>query len=273
MKKLLITAGIIVLCFSLIFLYATFIEPKLFTINEYKIENEKISNNHGLKIVHFSDIHYGTSIKESELKSIVNDINETEPDIIFFTGDLIDEGKDYDEDIIISVLSTLEAPLGKYFITGNHDVHENINDILLKSGFNNLNNDYKILYHEEAFVISGISSYLTDNTELSTKVHSYNQEYENINNLYSILLVHEPDIINNLNMDNYDLILAGHSHGGQVRLPFIGELYTKEGAETYYEEYYKINETDLYVSNGLGNSVLSIRLFNRPSFNLYRITK
>lgn len=78
--------------------------------------------------------------------------------------------------------------------------------------------------------------------------------------------------MDNLDLNKYDLVLTGHSHGGQVRIPFIGKLYTPEGAKKYYDEYYKINNTDLYISSGLGTSMYKFRLFNRPSFNFYRIT-
>ena len=90
--------------------------------------------------------------------------------------------------------------------------------------------------------------------------------------IYNILLIHEPDYIKDINYSKYDLILAGHSHGGQVRLPLIGSIYNPNGSKLYHNDYYKINNTDLYISSGLGTSIYDFRLFNRPSFNLYRLT-
>ena len=90
-------------------------------------------------------------------------------------------------------------------------------------------------------------------------------------NIYKILLVHEPDVIDNINID-FDLILAGHSHNGQVRLPFIGAIKKVELAEKYYEEHYTVNNKELYISGGLGTSTVKFRFFNKPSFNFYRIT-
>ena len=92
--------------------------------------------------------------------------------------------------------------------------------------------------------------------------------------IYSILLMHEPDYIDDLNINNYDLVLAGHSHNGQVRIPFIGAIKSTlpSGSKKYYDRYYKIKNTDLYISNGIGTSKINFRLFNRPSFNLYRFT-
>ena len=71
----------------------------------------------------------------------------------------------------------------------------------------------------------------------------------------------------------FNIVLAGHSHAGQVRLPFIGVLYTPKYARKYYEPYYKLDNTELYISNGLGTSEIPIRLFNRPSYNFYRLYK
>ena len=101
-------------------------------------------------------------------------------------------------------------------------------------------------------------------------------EYFNSNNDidYKIMLLHEPDFSDNV-VDNYNvnLILAGHSHNGQVRLPVIGALHTPSYAKKYYDNYYDINGTDLYISSGIGVSTINYRLFNRPSINFYRLNK
>ena len=91
---------------------------------------------------------------------------------------------------------------------------------------------------------------------------------------YKIILVHEPDISDSI-VDNYtvNLILAGHSHNGQVRLPIIGAIYTPPGAKKYYDEHYMIDDTNLYISSGIGVSSVNYRLWNRPSINFYRINK
>ena len=101
---------------------------------------------------------------------------------------------------------------------------------------------------------------------------SPNYDIETTNN-YKIALIHEPDAIDNILDKNYNLVLSGHSHGGQVRIPFVGPISTVNGAKKYYEEYYRVNDTNLYVSYGLGNTKYNLRYFNRPSFNLYRLYK
>ena len=86
-------------------------------------------------------------------------------------------------------------------------------------------------------------------------------------------LIHEPDVIEDMNVNPFDLILAGHSHAGQIRLPFIGAFILPEGAQKYYENHYKIENSDLYISNGLGVSNYNFRLFNTPSYSLYRLVQ
>ena len=88
LNKIILT---IIIIFIILVSYCTIIEPKIITINEYKIVTNTIPESfHGTKIVQFSDIHYGTTINKNQLKNIVNKINNLKPDIIVFTGDLLD---------------------------------------------------------------------------------------------------------------------------------------------------------------------------------------
>ena len=278
MKKIIIVLIIIILVISSCLLYSRFLATKGLKVKEYKVVNNKITDSyHGLKIVHLSDIHYGSTIYEKELNNIVNKINEIKPDIVVLTGDLIDNRISFDKDIIIKYLSKIEAKLGKYAVSGNHDIPiDDYNYIIKESGFLSLDNKYELIYSKsnEPIIISGIDYGEEDIGIKTEQFDKYISELkaDDIKPIYSILLVHEPDTVDNLDLNKYDLVLSGHSHGGQVRLPFIGKLYTPEGAKNYYDEYYKINNTDLYISSGLGTSMYKFRLFNKPSFNFYRIT-
>lgn len=278
MKKFIIILVIIILILGLGLLYSRFIATSGLKVKEYKVVNNKITDSyHGLKIIHLSDIHYNSTINEKELNNIVDKVNEIKPDIVVLTGDLIDERLSYDKDIIINCLSKIEAKLGKFAVSGNHDIPlDDYNYIIKESGFTSLDNKYELIYSKtsEPIIISGIGY---GDEDIGIKTEQYDKyiselKADDIKPIYSILLVHEPDTVDNLDLNKYDLVLAGHSHGGQVRIPFIGKLYTPEGAKKYYDEYYKINNTDLYISSGLGTSMYNFRLFNRPSFNFYRIT-
>lgn len=280
MRKFIVITCVIVLIISGLLLYSRFIATSGLNVKEYKVVNDKISDEyHGLKIVHLSDIHFGSTITENDLDHLVNKVNELNPDIVVITGDIIDERISYDKNILINYLKQIQSKLGKFAISGNHDLPlDDFNSIVEESGFTNLDNTYKLIYANSSkpIIISGISSNYSDSSNIGTKTAEFDSYIANLTDdikpIYSILLIHEPDFIDSLNVDNYDLILAGHSHGGQVKLPLIKKLYTPYGAKKYYDEYYKVNQTDLYISSGLGTSKLKFRLFNRPSINFYRIT-
>ena len=281
MKKFLIVFLIIILIVSACLLYSRFIATSGLKVKEYKVVNNKIIDEyHGLKIVHLSDIHYGSTILEKQLENIVNKVNELKPDIVVLTGDLIDERLEYNQDEIINQLKKIEAKLGKYAISGNHDKPiDDYNHIISESGFKSLDDTYELIYNNsnQPIIISGISTNYENSSNMGIKTEQFDKYISNlsaddIKPIYSILLIHEPDFIDNLDLNNYDLVLSGHSHGGQVRLPLIGKIFTPYGSEKYYDEYYKINNTDLYISSGLGTSKIKFRLFNKPSFNFYRIT-
>ena len=113
---------ICILLLALLFVYVKEIGTKHLDINEYKIETKIIPDSfNGLKIVHFSDIHYGTTVNEKELNKIVNEINELKPDIVFFTGDLFDKDIKLNEESInkiIECLSKIDPTLYKYTVYG-----------------------------------------------------------------------------------------------------------------------------------------------------------
>lgn len=283
-EKIIIGMMIFILIICSILLYSRYISTSGLTIREYKVINEKITDNfHGLKIIHISDIHYGTTIDKKELSNIVSKINDLHPDIVVLTGDLLDENVESPENYekeLIEILSKIETSIGKYSISGNHDYKfENFNNIIEQSGFINLDNNYDKIYKNgnNYILISGISTSLHGDKTIEEKLENTTSLLNSIpeeekNNIYKILLTHEPDIIDNISSIEFDLVLAGHSHNGQVRLPFIGAIKKVELAEKYYDAHYTINNTELYISGGLGTSVIKFRFFNRPSINLYRIT-
>ena len=277
-KKIIIILSIILGILGIIF-YSRFIETSLFETKEYKISNVNLANDFsGLKIIHISDIHYGRITSTKMIKKIIKEVNLIKPDIIVITGDLIDKDAtltEKDISFLKDSLAKLESKYGKYSIYGNHDItysREKIEEIYKYSNFKLLVNDYDIIYGKknEALFIGGLDSLLEGEQNIE-KTMSYFNDHEDI--LYKILLVHEPDSTDNIleKYPNTNLILAGHSHNGQVRLPLIGAVYTPSGSKKYYDNYYKINETDLYISSGIGVSRINFRLFNKPSINFYRI--
>ncbi len=260
---------IIVLVIICLLIYIRFVGTHGFIVKEYAIKSEKLpSSFNGLKIVHLSDIHFATVGKNNMLK-VVDEINIIKPDIVVFTGDLYDEFSIVTDDVkndMIEVLSKINSNLGKYAVSGNHDYSADIyEEILSKSNFTYLNNESKLIYYkgDTPIELIGFPSYLKGEV---------NYDIELSDN-YKIALIHEGDAIENIKDKNIDLVLAGHSHGGQVRFPFIGAFkpLLPDGAKKYYDEYYKVNNSDLYISSGLGESQFILRWFNKRSFNLYRL--
>ena len=93
--------------------------------------------------------------------------------------------------------------------------------------------------------------------------------------IYQIALIHEPDMINKIKekLPTTSLILAGHSINGSINIPGIKNTLLPEGAKNYYNPYYELDNTRIYISNGIGVNNVNFRLFNTPSFNLYRLNK
>ena len=258
----------------LIIVWGKFIEPNILTINDYKIENTDIPESFtGTRIVQFSDVHYGTGFNKHKLNKLINQINSLKPDIVVFTGDLIDKDykvSDKDVKILIDNFRKINSKLGKYAIVGNHDSSQDeYENIIYDSEFRLLKNNYDTIYNNEnsPILIYGFDSSL----EGSPNAKGLNEK-EASNVPYKIVAVHEPDYIKNFIYDyDVDLILSGHSHNGQINIPLIKKLYLPEGSKDYYNKNYVINNIPVYISNGVGNTFIDFRLFTTPSINIYRL--
>lgn len=250
----------------LLFVYGRFINTMGFKVHEYTINSNIPESFNGLKIVHISDINYMHSTSKEDLKRIVKRINLINPDIIVFTGDLLNVHLTYtkkDIDDVTNILKEMNAKIGKFAVYGEEDIEfDDYEKILNNSNFILLDNDYQVLYNKsnEPIIIAGMSN---DEKDINLP---------NINT-YNILLTHKPDNINDIDYSNYDLILAGHSLGGYINIPGIKNLLLPNGAKIYYKDYYHLDNTRLYISNGLGTKYVRFRILNKPSFNFYRINK
>ncbi len=267
--------GFIILIILIFLLYLRFISTNGLVVKEYNIINSKIDSYNGLKIVHFSDIHYKSTIDYKDLEQIVDKINYINPDIVVFTGDIFDKKLKYsDNDIknLTNLFSKIKASYKKYSVMGDHDNEENYKKIINNSGFNDLNNSYDLIYNKNSkpILIAGISSGTKNINEKLLDINKYLLS-DKADYIYSILLMHEPDNIDSIH--DFDLVLAGHSLNGQIKLPFIGGIIKRDGAKKYYDEYYKVDKTDFYISGGLGTTKVNLRYFNKPSINFYRITQ
>ncbi len=268
---------IFILLFIGFYLYTTYISTTRLIVKEKRIINEKIpSNFDGLKLIHFSDLHYGSTVFNQEVDNLVKQINVRNPDLVVFTGDLIDD--DYSlsskqQEKLIKKLKSIHATLGKYAVIGEED-GENFTTILNQSEFTILNNDYDLIYNNEQnpILFVGLSSALKEQQDIDQAFRYFKEPTHNAN-IFTITLLHEPDSVDSV-LTTYpsDLFLAGHSHNGNIRIPFLGALSKVEGATTYDQEFYQLKNSQLYISSGIGTNGFGIRLFCRPSINFFRLS-
>ncbi len=256
--------------------YARDIEPRMLQVQNVKIMDASIpASFNDFKVVQFSDTHIGFHYSVEQLQKLVNRINEIKPDLIVFTGDLVDEPHLYTwNNDLINVLQSLEAPRGKFWIYGNHDHGgygtEKVRDVMDASGFTLLQNEHSVIeQNNERIILSGIDDVMLGSPNLR-------QALENVNpDLFTLLLAHEPDFVDVAVDYSVNVQLSGHSHGGQVRLPFIGHLYTPKYAEKYVEGKYLLNDGNLqlFVNRGIGTTRLPYRFLCKPELHVYTLHK
>lgn len=258
-------------------LYSRYLGTSGLIVKEYNVINNKIPESfYGLKIVQFSDIYYKSTIDKSYLDSLSKEINRLDADILIFTGDIFDPNIKYTEkdiEILSNFFKSLKSNIESFAIKGDNDIeHKQWESIINQSSFTNLNDNYKYIYYKGSIpiLITGISS----NNKKNHILDSINEINNNLKKeySYSILILHEPDYIKNIDYKKFNLILAGHSLNGQIVIPYVGGIIKDKGSLKYHDNYYKLETTKLYVSSGIGvNNNYKFRLFNKPSVNLYRL--
>ncbi|GAB2555006.1 metallophosphoesterase [Gracilibacillus alcaliphilus] len=256
--------------------YAREIEPALLDKHHFDIVSSKIpASFEGYTILQFSDTHIGFHYTVEQLTELVNKINQLEPDIIVFTGDLLDNPRTYQADNrLVNALKNIQAKDGKFWIYGNHDHGgygtETLKDIFDQSDFELLQNGHRqIEKNGDMINLAGIDDALLGQPDLTAALSGLNED-----NL-TILLAHEPDYAEVAKNYPVDVQLSGHSHGGQVQLPFIGYIYTPPLAEFYVEGYYPVGEKplQLFVSRGIGTTRAPYRFLCKPEITLYHLKK
>ena len=253
-------------------LYSRYIGSMGLVTREYTIYEDIEKEFDGIKIVHFGDIHYNRAISEKKINKLIKEINIINTDIVIFTGDLIDEETNLDNtkyEYLINVLNKINAKYGKYSVMGDNDYKEKekIKNIYKDSDFIYLENNSDIITKKNSKIqIIGIGNVTHNDAQI--------KDIKLEKDAYKIIITHEPDI--SLELENTlkpNIILAGHSNNGQIKLPFIGPVIRPVNAKKYNDEYYEINKTKLYITGGIGFNDFNYRLFNHPSLNFYRINK
>ncbi|MFJ7667520.1 metallophosphoesterase [Lysinibacillus sp. NPDC097195] len=252
--------------------YAFKIEPNRLVVHSYDLHGNK---GQALKVVQLSDIQVSETYTVKQLQDLVNKVNELSPDIIVFTGDLFENFAAFQhKQDVTDKLSQLTATVGKYAIWGNRDygggAFKIYEDVLSNAGFTLLNNSgvaVDVLNGKKLF-IGGLDDGLLGNPDVDELVATMNDNFD-----YKMVLMHEPDMADLLKDTSVNLLLAGHSHGGQIRIPFI-KTKTTALAEKYYDGFYTINNStgmQLYVNTGIGTSRIAARFMVPPEISVFNI--
>lgn len=251
--------------------YAFKVEPKMTVVHSYDLNED---NGESVKIVQLSDIQVSETYTIEQLNNLVKKVNKLSPDIIVFTGDLFENYSMFQPlQEVTNSLSNLKAPFGKFAVWGNRDygggasrVYE---DLLKDADFTLLKNsgvDVRLSNGKKLF-IGGVDDGLLGNPNVERLLTYMDNDY-----VYEIVLMHEPDMADLLKNTSVDLILAGHSHGGQIQIPFIQPISTSL-AEKYIEGFYSMNNNgmQLYVNTGIGTSRIAARFMVPPEIAEFTI--
>ena len=249
-------------------------------LNTHTISSSKLPQSFdGYRIAHVSDLHNTEMGKNNE--KLLAMLRDADPDMIAITGDLIDS-RNTDIEVALKFVREAVKIAPCYYVTGNHEARVNEYGEL-KAGMETAGvtvlEDVRTEISMEGATITLIGvndpSYQTDylfgdsETVLNTKLEKLHTE----NGEFTVLLSHRPELFDTYADHGLDLVLSGHAHGGQFRLPFFGGLVAPN--QGFFPEYdagiYTEGNTNMLVSRGIGNSILPFRINNRPEVILVEL--
>ena len=274
-KRLRVALVVIVLLIGLLFFWAFLIEPNRLVVREQTIRIDNWPKElSGLRIAVLSDIHAGGwFIDDKKLRTIVQRTNQLQPELIAICGDyMAGDGRTSDRvepEVFGAVLKDFQAPVGVYSVLGNHDWW--YNGAKVRRGLEQ--NGIKVLENEVAQVNArGTSLWLVGLADLWTRPQRVAETIDKVpHGVPVIAFTHNPDIFPRL-PQRVPLLLAGHTHGGQVRFPLIGTVVQSSRVGRHYERGHVIeNGHHLFVTTGIGTSILPFRFGVTPEIVLLTI--
>lgn len=241
--------------------------PKIAIVN---IKTKKIKTQKKIKVLQITDYH---NFKYSS--RVLKIVREAQPDMIVITGDLIDKvTKDY-SNVYRFVKELVNINPNVYYVSGNHEFKSGNMDMFLEGVARQnigvlINSNLTVTFQGNAINICGIDY-------SSTKMGDLNKTVQGIDtSLFTILLCHKPDIVKEQKSIPCDLLLCGHTHGGQIRFPLLGAAIAPDQGllPKYNKGLYKIdNDTILYIDSGVGTTRLPVRFMNRSQISFIEIEK
>ena len=279
-KKFIVLAAIVAILILLI-IWIAYGNTDL-EIYKYNVKSEDIpSEFDNFRIVQISDLHNAEFGENNEKLLLM--LKQADADIISITGDMIDS-RNTDIDVAISFAQKAVNIAPVYYVNGNHESrvlgeYEKLKQGLTDTGVNILeNSSADITIGDEAITLIGINDptfcmeFVDDTMEQNIAHQLVNVIPDNDN--YKVLLAHRPEYFD-VYAGKVDLVLSGHAHGGQFRIPFIGGLVAP--GQGFFPEYYEgshIKEnTEMIVSRGIGNSIIPFRINNKPEIIVAELTK
>lgn len=272
-QKVLIKSSVIVTIFFVLLIWTIWGNTAL-TVNNVKISSSRIpAAFSGFRIAQVSDLHNAEFGKGN--KELLELLSESKPDIIVITGDLVD-AKHTDIGVALDFAKEAVNIAPVYYVTGNHEASlsqyrelktglETVGVVVLEDETIQLRRD------KEVVTLIGLSDpnfMLKDDIfgEIPAMVYTKLNSLADDESSYTILLSHRPELFESYAHCNIDLVLSGHAHGGQFRLPFIGGLIAPDQGifPKYDAGLFTNSSTNMIVSRGLGNSIIPIRFNNRP---------
>ena len=261
-RKKYIKSAIVLLIVIALLLFCNFQNKHLETTH-YTYEAEQLGVDFdGYRIVQISDLHNAKFGKNNQ--KLVDRIRECEPDIIVLTGDLVDSNHT-NVDRAVQFVDEIVKICPVYYVTGNHEYwlekseYDELMDGLIGAGVVILDDQVVEISRGDAkFRLVGLDDKSLADGTLEALLSDEKE--------FTVVLAHEPQYFARYAGTSVDLVLSGHAHGGQFRLPFVGGIVAPD--QGFLPEYtageYYMNGTEMIVSRGLGNSVIPVRLFNYP---------
>lgn len=252
--------------------YPFFIERYLIQVNNYQIPVPNLPPEfEGFRIVHLTDLHHGYAVPEVVIEHVVAEANALKGDIIVCTGDYVDKGETTKElDRVWPILSRLEAEYGVYSVLGNHDHYAHTARSLYW-----LNRSRQNLRHKSvAIELAGSRIWLGGAGDLWRDELGIDSAFEGVpEHECKILLAHNPDSADHKFSTRVDLVLSGHTHGGQINIPFLGTPVLPVKNRRYSCGFVRGRKTNVFISRGIGWGALPFRFNCSPEIAVLHLTQ
>ncbi len=259
--------------------YGSFVEPKIITSKEYPIKFGQTIQNENIRLIVLTDLHLGNYKSAFFLNRIVKKVIKLQPDIVILGGDYVD-GKINSTELLFP-LSKISSLFPTFAVMGNHeynqgffadpkfqDLSANTRTFFFENNITVLDNNCQVVtVKNQKINIAGIIDFWTGKANFLTAYEKCDPRQK------TVLISHNPEIVLLPLEKKFDLVISGHTHGGQFRLPFWGSLAkipTKLG-QKYDRGLFNFSNLQLFISQGLGESGARARLFVPPEISVLNI--